>query len=343
MSCCRPTRRRWRVVELARQAEQLRLQPRLDVRLAPALAGAVRHLQPDPVRHPPGHGRADGHQPGDPRLDRHRVAVRDPERHVRQPDDLRHRPRRLGGPGDQRQAGDPGHAARVDRRDPGAGQRRAGRRTRAASCGSRGAASSRLPIWVAAYGPKALALAGEVGDGFILQLADPDITAWSIAAVRQAAAERRPRPGDDHDLRGRAGLRHRRHPPPGSSTPATSAAGSAAWSATTSPTSSRATAPTARPSRRRCPTTSPAAQGYDYNSARQGRQHAHRLRAGRGHRPVLPARPGRGAGRAARASCGTSASTSSRSTCSTTPRTRRLPRTATASSRPSTRRIAAKS
>ena len=33
----------------------------------------------------------------------------------------------------------------------------------------------------------ALALAGEVGDGFILQLADPDITAWSIAAVRRAA------------------------------------------------------------------------------------------------------------------------------------------------------------
>ena len=47
---------------------------------------------------------------------------------------------------------------------------------------------SRLPIWVAAYGPKALALAAEVGDGFILQLADPDITAWSIAAVRAAAA-----------------------------------------------------------------------------------------------------------------------------------------------------------
>jgi probable F420-dependent oxidoreductase len=46
---------------------------------------------------------------------------------------------------------------------------------------------SRLPIWVAAYGPRALALAGEVGDGYILQLADPDITAWSIAAVRRAA------------------------------------------------------------------------------------------------------------------------------------------------------------
>ena len=49
--------------------------------------------------------------------------------------------------------------------------------------------SSRLPIWMAAYGPKALALAGEVADGFVLQLADPDITAWSIAAVRKAAAD----------------------------------------------------------------------------------------------------------------------------------------------------------
>ncbi len=46
---------------------------------------------------------------------------------------------------------------------------------------------SRLPIWVAAYGPRALALTGEVADGFILQLADPDITAWSIKAVREAA------------------------------------------------------------------------------------------------------------------------------------------------------------
>jgi probable F420-dependent oxidoreductase len=49
-------------------------------------------------------------------------------------------------------------------------------------------AQSRLEVWVAAYGPKALALTGEVGDGFILQLADPDIAAWSIATVRKAAA-----------------------------------------------------------------------------------------------------------------------------------------------------------
>lgn len=50
------------------------------------------------------------------------------------------------------------------------------------------ATASRTEVWVAAYGPKALALAGEVGDGFILQLADPDITRWSIEAVRKAAA-----------------------------------------------------------------------------------------------------------------------------------------------------------
>lgn len=48
-------------------------------------------------------------------------------------------------------------------------------------------AKSCLEVWVAAYGPKALQLAGEVGDGFILQLADPDIARWMIAAVRHAA------------------------------------------------------------------------------------------------------------------------------------------------------------
>jgi probable F420-dependent oxidoreductase len=47
---------------------------------------------------------------------------------------------------------------------------------------------SRLDIYVAAYGPKALALTGEVGDGFILQLADLAVAEWSIKAVRDAAA-----------------------------------------------------------------------------------------------------------------------------------------------------------
>ncbi|WP_250037980.1 TIGR03842 family LLM class F420-dependent oxidoreductase [Paractinoplanes maris] len=51
------------------------------------------------------------------------------------------------------------------------------------------ATGSRLEVWVAAYGPKALALTGEVGDGYILQLADPDIAAWMIKAVRRAAEQ----------------------------------------------------------------------------------------------------------------------------------------------------------
>ena len=47
----------------------------------------------------------------------------------------------------------------------------------------------RLPVWMAGYGPKALALCGRQADGFVLQLADEDIAAWTIGAVRDAAAE----------------------------------------------------------------------------------------------------------------------------------------------------------
>jgi probable F420-dependent oxidoreductase len=46
---------------------------------------------------------------------------------------------------------------------------------------------SQLDVWVAAYGPLALKLAGEVGDGFILQMADLDVAEWMIAKVRAAA------------------------------------------------------------------------------------------------------------------------------------------------------------
>src|SRR6476660_5830087 len=51
------------------------------------------------------------------------------------------------------------------------------------------ASRSELEVWVAAYGPKALKLTGEVGDGFILQLADLSIAEWTIGAVRKAAAD----------------------------------------------------------------------------------------------------------------------------------------------------------
>jgi probable F420-dependent oxidoreductase len=46
-----------------------------------------------------------------------------------------------------------------------------------------------LPMWVAGYGPKALATIGKHADGFILQLADPQVLEWTMAAVREAAAD----------------------------------------------------------------------------------------------------------------------------------------------------------
>lgn len=48
---------------------------------------------------------------------------------------------------------------------------------------------STLDVLMAAYGPRALQLCGEQADGFILQLADPQIAAWTIDAVKKAAAE----------------------------------------------------------------------------------------------------------------------------------------------------------
>lgn len=46
-----------------------------------------------------------------------------------------------------------------------------------------------LPMWVAGYGPKALATVGRHADGFILQLADPQVLEWTVSAVRQAASD----------------------------------------------------------------------------------------------------------------------------------------------------------
>jgi probable F420-dependent oxidoreductase len=44
-----------------------------------------------------------------------------------------------------------------------------------------------LPVWVAGYGPMALAMTGRVADGLILQLADPDLIRWFVSQVRDAA------------------------------------------------------------------------------------------------------------------------------------------------------------
>ncbi len=53
-----------------------------------------------------------------------------------------------------------------------------------------------LPMWAAGYGPKALDTVGRHADGFILQLADPQILEWTMKAVR-AAAEDEGRDPDD--------------------------------------------------------------------------------------------------------------------------------------------------
>ena len=46
-----------------------------------------------------------------------------------------------------------------------------------------------IPMWIAGYGPKALAVAGRVGDGVIIQLADPQIIQWIMDTARGAAEE----------------------------------------------------------------------------------------------------------------------------------------------------------
>lgn len=48
---------------------------------------------------------------------------------------------------------------------------------------------SRLPMMMAAYGPRALHLCGSETDGFILQLADTQIAKWTIDAVKSAASD----------------------------------------------------------------------------------------------------------------------------------------------------------
>ncbi|MBU8552751.1 TIGR03842 family LLM class F420-dependent oxidoreductase [Streptomyces rochei] len=44
-----------------------------------------------------------------------------------------------------------------------------------------------VPVWMAAYGPKALKTTGEEADGFILQLADLYLTQYMVQAVKDAA------------------------------------------------------------------------------------------------------------------------------------------------------------
>ena len=53
-----------------------------------------------------------------------------------------------------------------------------------------------LPVWMAAYGPKALRAVGRVADGLVMQLADPYIVDWSLRFVREGAEQAGRDPGE---------------------------------------------------------------------------------------------------------------------------------------------------
>ena len=318
-----------RVVDLAKRAETVRVQPRLDVRQPHPVAGAVRHLQPDPRRDPQRRRRADGHQPGHPRLDGHRqrcsprstrctatapsAASAAATRRCASPTASRPRSPRCASRSTS-SASSP-TAAVVDykgstitlpvgRHEParGVGRRRTGPRRSRSPARSATASSCSSPTRRSRRGRS--------------------------RAVREAAADRRARPrrasrsasprpayvGDDvahrrdqcrwfggmvgnhvADIVGRYGDVVRR----------------------------------ARGAHRlhRGP------PGLRLQPARPGRQHPRRLRARRDRRPLLHPRPGRRAPAPPRTSCATSASTSSPSTSSTTTRTPPCRPTASTSSR----------
>ena len=68
-----------------------------------------------------------------------------------------------------------------------------------------------IPLYVAAYGPRALGVAGRVGDGVIIQLADPVIIQWIMDQARAAAVGGRARPGRAPVPRLRTEHHHGRH------------------------------------------------------------------------------------------------------------------------------------
>jgi probable F420-dependent oxidoreductase len=48
---------------------------------------------------------------------------------------------------------------------------------------------SRLPVWIAGYGPVALKLTGRIADGAMLQIGDPDLVRWFVSQVHASARE----------------------------------------------------------------------------------------------------------------------------------------------------------
>jgi probable F420-dependent oxidoreductase len=42
----------------------------------------------------------------------------------------------------------------------------------------------KLPVWIAGYGPKALAMTGRIADGAVIQIADPSLVKWCVGLLR---------------------------------------------------------------------------------------------------------------------------------------------------------------
>ena len=68
-----------------------------------------------------------------------------------------------------------------------------------------------IEMFVAAYGPRALGVAGRVGDGVIIQLADPHIIQWIMETAREGGRGGRSRPRGPQVPRLRPELYRRGH------------------------------------------------------------------------------------------------------------------------------------
>ena len=200
-----------------------RLRLRVDLRLARALAGAVRHLLADPRQTQVGDGGADGDQPAVARLGGHRVAVRHPQRDVRQPHRLRDRPRRLGGAGCSGgvppawpPSAGPWPSSRTWPR--AARPRSATTRSRSPGCATAAWRCSWPPTGRAPSSSPASRPTGSSSSS-------PTRSSWGGPSAWPAPGRRgsRARPGGVQGLRGRPRLRRRRPAP----TSGTSCAGSA--------------------------------------------------------------------------------------------------------------------
>ena len=131
-----------------------------------------------------------------------------------------------------------------DPRHPGARRRRGRSTTRARSCASRGPRGWTLPVWVAGYGPMALAMTGRVADGRHPPAGRPGPHPLVRRPGPRGRRGGRPRPGVDPGPGRGAGPRRRPR-----DWAASGPAGSRPSSATTSSTSSTSTRASSCPSR----------------------------------------------------------------------------------------------